>query len=64
MAKYDYRASSPREIDDGSSKKTVWQNIGVAFKNKNAITIKLNALPIGDTICLFEPEDEEKQKRF
>jgi len=67
MAKYDFRATCPREIDDGEQKKTVWTNLGVGFKNKSgAITIKLNALPLGDTIVLVVPtdDDERKQKRF
>ena len=67
MAKYDYRATCPREIDDGQQKKTIWTNLGVAFKNKSgAITIKLNALPLGDTIVLIEPSEDDinKQKKF
>ena len=68
MAKYDYRATCPREIEIEDQKKTVWTNIGVGFKNKSgAITVKLNALPLGDTIVLVIPTDEDEkksQKRF
>ncbi len=34
--------------------------IGVAFKHKkgNGLTIKLNALPLGDEIVLFEPSEK------
>jgi len=72
--RFDYTISSPVKIPQGigNEDKTIWTNIGVAFKNKDgSISCNLNALPVNGKIVLFipKPQEEEQparpaQKRF
>ncbi len=55
MAK-PYRAVVPRKNE--KTGKTYWTQIGVAWKrDTGSISIVLDALPIGNEIVLFPPDD-------
>lgn len=47
---------------EGKDNKVFWQKIGAAFQGKKGITIKLNALPLTDTIQLFPPDKKDDRK--
>jgi len=55
----DFIAKSVRELGKTNDGKDLsrWTDIGVAFLNSKSesITIKLNALPLGDKIILTKP---------
>lgn len=56
----DYRVACPVEnTDEKGEVSTYWQTIGRAFKTKNGFSVKLNAMPIGRSLNLFEITEEE-----
>lgn len=58
--KKTYDALSPVEYEDKDKKKqTFWQKLGKAFETDKGILIKLNALPLGNTILLAEPKEKK-----
>jgi hypothetical protein len=40
--------------------KARWTRIGVAFVNKDSITVRLNALPINGEVVLLKPKPKEE----
>jgi hypothetical protein len=57
-----YRAVVPRK--DEKTGKTFWTQIGVAWKrDTGSISVVLDALPIGNEIVLFPPDDGPPGKR-
>ncbi|MFC2162312.1 hypothetical protein ACFLRF_01405 [Candidatus Altiarchaeota archaeon] len=52
-----YRAKTVVEISEGKKR---WVEIGVGFKNKDTIKIRLDALPVNGEIILI-PIDESPQ---
>ena len=58
-----YRVCAPVERD--GQDKTFWPRLGTAFENTGkdgkapTITVKLDSLPIGDTLVLFEDDAKE-----
>jgi hypothetical protein len=47
--------------DRGEGKKAIWTRIGAAFPHETGkgLTIRLEALPIGDRIVLTEPKADD-----
>jgi len=56
-----YRAATPVEYEADEGQKTRWTNIGVAFENKNGITVLLDALPVNGKIYLSEYVEYKKK---
>lgn len=57
-----YRAVVPRKNE--KTGKTLWTQIGVAWKrDTGSISVVLDALPIGNEIVLFPPDDGPKGNR-
>ena len=58
----DFRVTAPVE---GKDDNTYWQDIGAAWVNaeKEQISIKLNALPIGDTLVLVKPKPKPEPEQ-
>ena len=47
-------------IDRGHGKKSFWNAIGIAYRNKdNSINVVLNALPTNGTLNIRDDDDEE-----
>lgn len=60
---YAFEVFVPREQ---MGRNTYWHRIGVAFQNqkKKGFTLKLDSLPMGDTLVLLEPgEPKEPEAR-
>lgn len=56
MANYpDYRAKTVVEISEGKER---WVEIGVAFKNRETISVKLDALPVNAKIVLVPIKED------
>lgn len=54
--KPDFSVSTPIKSKDD---KTFWQIIGSAWKKENGdISVKLNALPLGDSLYLAKPKKD------
>lgn len=54
--KPDFQVTTPIKTGD----KTFWQIIGAAWKKDDGnISIKLNALPLGDSLFLGKPKDDK-----
>jgi len=58
----DFVVKSVREYDENGESKTRWTDIGVAFTNKDSITILLNALPLGEKMVLMKPKPRDEKK--
>jgi hypothetical protein len=54
-----------RKTKDGTEKE-IWTDVGVAFLNSRTetISIRLNALPLGDMVLMKPRPKEDKQKTF
>jgi hypothetical protein len=52
----DYRAKTVVELPGGKER---WVEIGIAFKNRETISVKLDALPINGKIILVPLEDNK-----
>ena len=56
MANYpDYRAKTVVQMPDGKER---WVEIGVAFKNRDTISVKLDAYPVNAKIVLVPLKDD------
>jgi hypothetical protein len=63
--KFDYTINSPVKIGNADDDKTIWVNLGVAFKNKDgSISCNLNGLPVNGKLVLFIPKEKEEQTNF
>ena len=60
MSKPDFTVWSVRKIEGKDEAK--WTQIGVAFTNKASVSIKLDALPLGDMVMLPPKEDATPAK--
>jgi len=61
-----YLVSAPVEYTDkNGEKKTTWVRLGMAFEAKDGdgFVVKLNALPIGNTLLIKEDKGPQDYKR-
>lgn len=58
----DFEAFGVEEYTQDGEQKTRWTNIGVAFLNKDSISIHLNAYPTNPKIVLMKPRPKEEEK--
>lgn len=67
MANPDFIVSTPMEIGIGDKKKTIWTNVGIAFKSKDGggLNITLNALPVSGRLFVkkFVPKQQPASKK-
>jgi len=54
----DYRVTTV--VSDPETGKDRWTNIGVAFQNKESITVLMDAVPVNGKLVLTKPKKKEE----
>lgn len=58
----DFLAYVPVEFGEGKERKSRWREVGAAWWNKNrdGLTLRLDALPVSGNLVLMPPKDREE----